>query len=99
MRRIYLVTLLAAAGVLIWTARRGAAEGPARPAAGAAAAHLRRPVALALIRGRLLVANRSAGTVSVVDPTTASVRSEAPVGDGLDDLALCPDGSSLVAVD
>lgn len=64
-----------------------------------APAHPRRPVALALADdgARLLVANRDAGTVSILDTRTLRVERETRVGERLADLHATPQGG-LVAV-
>jgi YVTN family beta-propeller protein len=65
------------------------------------ATQLRRPVALALADdGRwLFVANHRAGTISVLDTAGLRVTAEVAVGRRLSDLALTPDGLSLLALD
>src|SRR4051794_38489655 len=100
MRRFRLIVLLALAGLLTWAAGHGAAEVPTGGRdSEAPAARPRRPVALALAGGRLLVANRAAGTVSVVDPQASAVPSEVRVGETLADLTPFPDGKSVVVAD
>src|SRR4051812_33723293 len=100
MRRAYVLILVMATAFLSWAACRSAAEGPAAgPHASPAAARLRRPVALLLAGGHLLVANRADGVISVIDPRTSAVVSEISVGGTLADLTPCPDRSSVLAVD
>jgi len=62
---------------------------------------VRQPVALACVDGgkTVLVANRRAGSLSVIDATSRRVVAEHTVGRGLADLALMPDGLHLLAVD
>src|SRR5690348_3046014 len=77
----------------------GGRAGGADPSEPAARPCLRRPVALALADGGrwLFVANRRGGSVSVIDTASLRVAAEVPVGRGLADLAVTPDGSCLVA--
>ncbi len=65
------------------------------------AARLRRPVALVLAENDkwLFVANRTAGTVSVIDTEKGRAIGESEVCRTLTDLAATPDGKSLLAVD
>jgi YVTN family beta-propeller protein len=62
---------------------------------------LRRPVALALAdKGKwLFVANQRSGTVSVIDTVALKVVDEVTVGRKLSDLAVTPDGTSVVVID
>lgn len=63
---------------------------------------LRRPVALAVCDGRVLVANRHTGTVTVLDPgRAAAVLDEVSVGGQLADLVPvpAPDGRNLLVAD
>jgi YVTN family beta-propeller protein len=85
---------LAAMAALLWGAS-SAAE-PRRESLPA----LRRPVAIVPSADgqRLYVANR-VGTVSVVDPRAAAVRSESPVGKRLSSLAPLAGGERLLATD
>jgi cytochrome c peroxidase len=62
-------------------------------------ARLRRPVALVLAEKWLFVANRTAGTVSVIDTDKGRVIGESEVCRKLADLAATPDGKRLLAVD
>jgi cytochrome c peroxidase len=64
-------------------------------------ARLRRPVALVLAENDkwLFVANRTAGTVSVIDTDKGRVIGESEVGRKLADLSATPDGKRLLAVD
>ncbi|AGA26709.1 cytochrome c peroxidase [Singulisphaera acidiphila DSM 18658] len=61
----------------------------------------RRPVALRFNREgtRLFVANRNNGSLSVIDARQERVIAEYPVGKGLADLVLLPDGTSWLALD
>jgi YVTN family beta-propeller protein len=61
----------------------------------------RGPSAMVLVDGghRLVVANRRAGSLSVIDTKTRRVVAEQDVGGGLADIAALPDGRSLLAVD
>ena len=65
------------------------------------AAQLRRPVAMALADGGkwLFTANRTSGSISVIDTATGSVVDEVAVGEQLSDLAITPDERKLLAVD
>ena len=69
--------------------------------ASVTASRMRQPVALAIVDGgkTLLVANRRAGSVSVVDVTKRKVLAEHDVGRGLSDLANLSGGRYLLAVD
>ncbi len=60
---------------------------------------LRRPVAMVLIDNHLLVANHQSGTISVIDPSKGSVKSEVKIGQTLSDLVVLPNGSSLLALE
>jgi cytochrome c peroxidase len=71
------------------------AADPASPQTAA----LREPSALAIVDGRLFVANRRSGTVSVVDPAAHLVLGEYHVADRLSDLAAAPGAQRLVALD
>src|SRR5437868_396747 len=64
-------------------------------------ARLRHPVALACADdGKLVfIANRHAGSISVVDTQRLGPIAEYPVGRLLADLVLTPDGKRLLAVD
>ena len=59
---------------------------------------LRRPVGMVLTGNHLLVANHQSGTISVVDRSKGTVESEVKIGQTLSDLALLPDGQSLLAL-
>ncbi len=62
---------------------------------------LRRPVALAIADSgkQLLVANRDTGTISRIDMATNSLLDEIVVGKKLADLAVLPDGKTILAID
>lgn len=59
----------------------------------------RRPVALAVAGRWLFVANQRSGTVSVIDTAALRVTGEVPVGRAPSDLAVTPDGTTLVVTD
>lgn len=79
-------------GTLIFAAGPATAAGPPRS---------RQPSALALSRdgGRLFVANRRSGSLSVIDTRAGKLVSEHDLGQGLSDVAALPDGRHLLAVD
>jgi DNA-binding beta-propeller fold protein YncE len=89
MRRVADRSLLLCLAFMVPTAR---VEGPPRA---------RGPVAMAVVDGgaTLLVANRRAGTISVVDTKEGRVTAEWEVGRGLADLAVSGDGRKVLAVD
>lgn len=62
-------------------------------------ASLRRPIALALDGAVLLVANRDAGTVSLVDVAAQKVLSEIPVGARPADVAVLPESGTVLVLD
>jgi YVTN family beta-propeller protein len=86
--------------VTLWVLSFGLARGD-EPSSPSLAPRARQPVALALSRdgGRLYVANRRSGSLSVVDPTSARVVAEHDVGRGLSDVVALPDPKYLLALD
>jgi mono/diheme cytochrome c family protein len=85
------------AAVSPWTAASNSrAAGEA-----ALACRLRHPVAAAFLADgqTLCVANRRAGSISLVDVAQQSVRAELVVGQRLADLAVLPDGRNVLVVD
>ena len=89
-----------AASMLALALLAGTDSPPSPVGSKAGEARVRRPVALALALGgaRLYVANRRAGSLSVVDPKAGRVVAEFDVGGEVVDLACRPDGR-LVLVD
>lgn len=82
----------------------GAPTASARPtqsAAFAAAASLRRPIGLALSKDEqlLVVANRRAGSVTLIDTAKNQAIAEFPIGRQLSSLASLPSGDTLLATD
>ncbi len=102
MRKAVILVLSLALLAVLTVGRLAGGPSPqpaARPADPRAVAMLRRPVALAVLQGRLLAANRRSGTVSALDPGRGRVDLEVPAGEQLADLTPLPDGRSLLAVD
>lgn len=62
---------------------------------------LRRPVALALLDdgGKLFVANRASGSISIIDTRQSRVISETHIGRRLSDMAIAPAGNRVMLVD
>ena len=82
----------------------GAPTASARPtqsAAFAAAASPRRPIGLALSKDEqlLVVANRRAGSVTLIDTAKNQAIAEFPIGRQLSSLASLPSGDTLLATD
>ena len=100
MRRPRLLALLLSAGLLALQAFAAPADAPTGDAAPAAV-RLRRPVALALVDGgkRLLVANRDAGTVAVLDTERLEWAGETRFGRRPSDMAVTPDGGLVLLTD
>ena len=96
-------SLIVVLGLMTWSQSAAAEQPPtsATPNSRASAARvaLRRPVALALSSdsSRLYTANRSSGTVSVIDVPHGSVAGEIEIGGELSDLAVFQD--NLLVVD
>jgi YVTN family beta-propeller protein len=69
--------------------------------ADAPPARLRRPLALLLTNHgqQLLAANHSSGSITIMDTDHLRPLAEVPIGKGLADLALVPDGRRVLAVD
>src|SRR4051794_26155111 len=90
MHRRLLAALAVAIGLFAMT--RGQETSPPR---------LRRPIALALVDAgkHLLIANRDAGTVAILDPANAKVVQELRVGRRLSDLAVTADGRRVAVTD
>jgi DNA-binding beta-propeller fold protein YncE len=73
----------------------------AAPPASQVTARLRHPIAAAYLGDKttLCVANRRSGTVSFVDVRRERIRSESAIGKHLTDLAVLPDGKTVLTVD
>jgi DNA-binding beta-propeller fold protein YncE len=59
----------------------------------------RHPIAMVQSDGRLFVANRDRGTISIVDKDAGNVLNEIAVSGRVDDLIVLPDAKQLLAVD
>lgn len=59
----------------------------------------RHPIAMVQSGGRLFVANRVTGTISIVDLDSGIVRHEVSITEHVDDLIVLPGGKQLLAID
>jgi DNA-binding beta-propeller fold protein YncE len=78
-----------------------AGAGQAPPSSPPQTARLRRPIAAAYLHDgtTLCVANQRSGTVSLVDVPRGRVVNETAIGKHLNDLAVLPDGKTVLVVD
>ena len=74
------------------------------PGEGVTGAHLmaralRRPVAMVVLKDRLLVGNQRTGSVTIINPATNEIENEISVATQLSDLMALPDDGSVLALD
>ena len=100
-RVIWLMMLASAAALGALLARPNDGATAPKKTAPIAQPRLRRPVAMVLVAKEhlLLVANRRAGSVSLIDTRAARVVAEHDVAEKLSDLVAVPGGPYLIALD